>query len=114
VDAESATAGDTGLAEASADDLYVIAVSKGVGGGNIAAYPTDEGVILVDDMFGRDYAAVMEQVKSLTGKPVKYVLNTHQHDDHAGGNAKMLAASAGAGTRSSRRWRRSSAGRTED
>jgi glyoxylase-like metal-dependent hydrolase (beta-lactamase superfamily II) len=36
----------------------------------------------------------MEQVKSLTGKPVKYVLNTHQHEDHAGGNAKMLGASA--------------------
>ncbi len=48
----------------------------------------------MDDMFDRDYAAVMEQVKSLTGKPVRYVLNTHQHEDHAGGNAKMLAASA--------------------
>jgi glyoxylase-like metal-dependent hydrolase (beta-lactamase superfamily II) len=76
------------------DDLYVIALSKGVGGGNIAVYLTDEGVILVDDMFDRDYAAVMEQVKSLTIKPVKYVLNTHQHEDHAGGNAKMLGASA--------------------
>jgi len=76
------------------DDLYVIALSKGVGGGNIAVYLTDDGVILVDDMFDRDYAAVMEQVKSLTSKPVKYVLNTHQHEDHAGGNAKMLAASA--------------------
>ena len=76
------------------DDLYVIALSKGVGGGNIACYLTDEGVILVDDMFDRDYSAVMEQVKSLTAKPVKYVLNTHQHDDHAGGNAKMLAGSA--------------------
>src|SRR5580704_6879011 len=76
------------------DDLYVIALSKGVGGGNIAVYLTDDGVILVDDMFDRDYTAIMEQVKSLTGKPVKYVLNTHQHEDHAGGNAKMLAASA--------------------
>jgi cyclase len=76
------------------DDLYVIALSKGVGGGNIAVYLTDDGVILVDDMFDRDYTAVMDQVKSLTGKPVKYVLNTHQHEDHAGGNAKMLAASA--------------------
>jgi cyclase len=76
------------------DDLYVIALSKGVGGGNIAVYLTDDGVILVDDMFDRDYSAVMEQVKSLTGKPVKYVLNTHQHEDHAGGNAKMLGAAA--------------------
>ena len=76
------------------DDLYVIALSKGVGGGNIAVYLTDDGVILVDDMFDRDYGAVMEQVRSLTGKPVKYVLNTHQHEDHAGGNARMLGASA--------------------
>src|SRR6266699_438800 len=66
------------------DDLYVIALSKGVGGGNVAVYLTDEGVILVDDMFDRDYAAIMDQVRSLTDKPVKYVLNTHQHEDHAG------------------------------
>ncbi len=77
-----------------ADDLYVIALAKGVGGGNVAAYLTDEGVILVDDMFDRDYAPIIEQVRSLTDKPIRYVLNTHQHDDHAGGNAKMLAASA--------------------
>jgi len=32
-------------------------------------------------------------VKSLTNKPIKYVLNTHQHGDHTGGNAKMLEAS---------------------
>lgn len=76
------------------DDLYVIALSKGVGGGNIAVYVTDEGVILVDDMFGRDYTNVMEKVRSITDKPVKYVLNSHQHDDHAGGNAKMLLANA--------------------
>ena len=76
------------------DDLYVIALSKGVGGGNIAVYLTDEGVILVDDMFDRDYASVMDQVKSVTDKPIRYVLNTHQHEDHAGGNAKMLASSA--------------------
>lgn len=77
-----------------ADDLYVIALSKGVGGGNIAAYLTDEGVILVDDMFDRDYSAVMEQVRKLTDKPVKYVLNSHHHDDHAGGNARMLMSGA--------------------
>jgi hypothetical protein len=35
------------------DDLYVIALSRGVGGGNIAVYLTDEGVIPVDDMFDR-------------------------------------------------------------
>jgi len=29
-------------------------------------------------------------VKSLSAKPIRYVLNTHQHEDHAGGNPKML------------------------
>ena len=70
--------------------LYVIAISKGVGGGNVAVYLTDEGVILVDDMFDRNYDEIMAKVKSLTDKPVRYVLNTHQHDDHAGGNARMM------------------------
>jgi cyclase len=72
------------------DDLYVIAVSTGVGGGNVAVYVTDEGVILVDDMFDRNFDEIMAKVKSVTNKPVKYVLNTHQHDDHAGGNARMM------------------------
>jgi len=73
-----------------ADDLYVIAVAQGVGGGNVAVYLTDEGVILVDDMFERNYADIMTLLKSVSDKPVKYVLNSHQHDDHSGGNVKML------------------------
>jgi glyoxylase-like metal-dependent hydrolase (beta-lactamase superfamily II) len=71
------------------DGLYMISGE----GGNVAALLTDEGVILVDDMYDRNYAAVMGQVKALSDKPVRYVLNTHQHDDHSGGNAQMLAAS---------------------
>ena len=71
-------------------DLYVIAVSQGVGGGNVAVYPTEEGVILVDDMFDRNHYEILSLVKTLTDKPIRYVLNTHQHDDHAGGNALML------------------------
>lgn len=73
------------------DDLYVIAWAQGVGGGNVAAYVTSEGVILVDDMFDRNHDEILAKVKSITGLPVKYVLNSHQHDDHAGGNAKMQA-----------------------
>jgi cyclase len=66
-------------------DLYMISG----GGGNVAVYVTGDGVILVDDMYERNYAEVMEAVKSVTGKPVKYVLNTHHHDDHSGGNGKL-------------------------
>jgi glyoxylase-like metal-dependent hydrolase (beta-lactamase superfamily II) len=76
------------------DDLYVIGVTKGVGAGNVAVYVTEEGVILVDDMFDRNHDELLEKLKSVTGQPIKYVLNTHQHDDHSGGNAKMLAMNA--------------------
>src|SRR5579871_4422641 len=72
------------------DDLYLIAMAQGVGGGNVAMLVTDEGVILVDDMFERNHDEIMAKVQSVTKQPVKYVINTHQHDDHAGGNAKLL------------------------
>ena len=68
-------------------DLYMIEGQ----GGNVAAYVTGEGVILVDDMYDENHGEIMATVKSLTAQPIKYVLNTHQHGDHAGGNAKMLA-----------------------
>jgi cyclase len=76
------------------DDLYVIGVTKGVGAGNVAVQVTGEGVILVDDMFDRNHDEIMEKLRTVTDRPIKYVLNTHQHDDHAGGNAKMLAMNA--------------------
>jgi glyoxylase-like metal-dependent hydrolase (beta-lactamase superfamily II) len=67
-------------------DLYMISGE----GGNVAVYVTNEGVVLVDDMFDRNHADILAQVKSVTDKPIRYVLNTHQHDDHAGGDMKML------------------------
>lgn len=70
------------------NDLYDIEGD----GGNVAVYLTDEGVILVDDKYERDYEPIMAHVKSLTSKPVKYVLSTHYHGDHSGGNVKFLPA----------------------
>src|SRR2546425_13050598 len=67
-------------------ELYMISGE----GGNVAVYVTSEGVLLVDDMFDRNHADILAQVKSVTDKPIKYVVNTHQHDDHAGGDLKML------------------------
>jgi cyclase len=70
------------------DDLYVI---QGDASGNVGTYITNEGVILIDDKFERDYTYILEKVKSVTNQPIKYVLNTHQHGDHSGGNEKFLA-----------------------
>lgn len=71
-----------------ADDLYELEQS---GNGNVAIYLTDDGVILVDDKFEQNYDEIMANVKKLTAKPVKYVMNTHQHGDHTGSNAKLMA-----------------------
>jgi len=72
------------------DNLYAIIGD----GGNVAFMPTSEGVILVDDKYERDAPQITAQVKSVTDKPVRYVLNTHQHGDHTGGNAALMAANA--------------------
>ena len=69
-----------------AEDLYNISGS----GGNVAFYATSEGVILVDDKFPQNVEEILAKVKSVTDKPVRYVLNTHYHGDHTGGNAKLL------------------------
>jgi len=69
------------------EDLYLISGE----GGNVAAYVTGSGVILVDDMFDRNHVDILAQVRSVTEQPIKYVINTHQHDDHAGGDMKMLS-----------------------
>lgn len=69
------------------DNLYVIEGD----GGNTGVFVTNEGVILVDDKFPRDVEYILEKVKSVTTQPIKYLLNTHHHGDHTGGNEKMLA-----------------------
>src|SRR5581483_11959817 len=66
------------------DDLYEIEGD----GGNVAVYITDEGVILIDDKFDADHEMIVENVKSVTSQPIKYVINTHYHQDHSGGNTK--------------------------
>ena len=68
------------------DDLYNIEGD----GGNVAVLVTSEGLILVDDKFDRDHDAIVANIKSVTNQPVKYVLSTHHHADHSGGNAMFL------------------------
>ena len=71
-------------------NLYMIVGS----GGNVAFMPTDEGVVVVDDKFAQDAPQIMQKIRSVTDKPIKYVLNTHQHGDHTGGNEAMRGQKA--------------------
>ena len=71
------------------DDIYVI--SNVAVPGLTTALITNEGVVLVDDKFEIDHAGIMAALKMVTNQPVKYVINTHYHGDHSGGNAKLQA-----------------------
>jgi glyoxylase-like metal-dependent hydrolase (beta-lactamase superfamily II) len=55
--------------------------------GDVALRVTPEGLILIDDKYADNVADVLAQVKSVSSLPIKYLLNTHHHGDHASGNA---------------------------
>jgi len=63
-------------------------------GGNIAASIGDDGIVIVDDQFAPLADKIQASLKSLgiTDKPVRFVINTHYHGDHTGGNAPFSSA----------------------
>ncbi len=66
------------------------------GGANTLVRVTPDGLILVDTKNPGDenYNRVMEEIKSVSDLPVKYVFNTHHHPDHVGTNQKFIDAGA--------------------
>ena len=70
------------------DNLYVITG----GGGNTAAYVTDDGVVLVDTKNPGWGDAILAQVRTVTDKPVSIIINTHTHGDHVGSNIDFDAS----------------------
>jgi cyclase len=55
-------------------------------GGNIAASVGEDGVVLVDDQSAPLAEKIQAALKGITDKPVRFVINTHYHGDHIGGN----------------------------
>lgn len=57
-------------------------------GGNIAASVGEDGIVIVDDQFAPLAEKIQAALKDLkiTDKPVRFVINTHYHGDHTGGN----------------------------
>jgi glyoxylase-like metal-dependent hydrolase (beta-lactamase superfamily II) len=56
------------------------------GGGNTLVVVQHDGVVLVDTKMPGNGPYILEQVKSITDKPVKLIINTHSHPDHVGSN----------------------------
>jgi glyoxylase-like metal-dependent hydrolase (beta-lactamase superfamily II) len=63
-------------------------------GGNIAASVGEDGIVIVDDEFAPLAEKIQAALKNLgiTDKPVRFVINTHYHGDHTGGNAPFATS----------------------
>ena len=80
----------------SAVELEILPVQGGVymiagAGGNISVQIGDEGVLLVDTQFAPLAPKVMGEIQKLSSGPVRFIINTHDHADHVGGNAALAA-----------------------
>lgn len=63
-------------------------------GGNIAVFVGADGVFMIDDQFAPLTPKILAAIKTITDSSVKYVINTHWHGDHTGGNLNMEQAGA--------------------
>jgi glyoxylase-like metal-dependent hydrolase (beta-lactamase superfamily II) len=77
-------------AEKVADGLYVLTGR----GGNIGLSVGEDGAFLIDDQYAPLTDKILAAVRELTTEPVRFVVNTHYHGDHTGGNENMGEAGA--------------------
>src|SRR5690242_2862201 len=62
-------------------------------GGNIGVSVGDDGIVIVDDQFAPLAEKIRAALKGITDKPVRFVINTHYHGDHTGGNLEFQKTS---------------------
>jgi cyclase len=84
-------------AQPAASDVETLKVQGNVylitgAGGNIAVQVGDQGVVVVDTGVASMSAKVLAAIRKLSEKPIQYVINTHVHADHTGGNDAIRKA----------------------
>ncbi len=58
-------------------------------GGNIGLIYGNDGIFMIDDQYADGIEQIQKEIKKLSDKPVKFLVNTHFHEDHVGGNIGM-------------------------
>lgn len=77
-------------------DLEVLPVQGNVyliagAGGNISVQIGEDGVLLVDSGMTSTTGQVLAAIRTLSDRPIRFILNTHAHLDHTGGNAELAS-----------------------
>jgi glyoxylase-like metal-dependent hydrolase (beta-lactamase superfamily II) len=75
-----------------ADGLYVL--MGGAAQGNIAVSVGSDGMFLVDSMYGPMHQKIIDALAKIGRQPIRYLVNTHLHGDHTGGNEAMARLGA--------------------
>ncbi len=93
--------GRSARAQANLDTVQVRATALAGGvhvlfgsGGNIGLSVGDDAAFIVDDQFAPLTPKILAAIRAITPKPVKFVVNTHWHFDHTGGNENLGKAGA--------------------
>ncbi len=94
-----ALAAVTAIAQQPAPALETLRVQHNVyaifgAGGNVTVQIGDDGVVLVDSGTAASAPALLAEVRKLSDKPIRFLINTHLHADHTGGNVAVSRASA--------------------
>ena len=72
-----------------APGLYMLEGQGGFAGGNVGLSTGDDGVVLIDDGVAPLAPKLLAAIEDIAGRPADFVINTHLHGDHTGGNAAL-------------------------
>ena len=72
------------------DNIYMLVGA----GGNITMQVGEDGILLVDTQYAPLSQKILAEIRKISDKPIHYIVNTHHHGDHTGGNVNLRAAGA--------------------
>ncbi len=70
------------------DNIYMLVGA----GGNITMQLGEDGILLVDTQYAPLSQKILAEIRKISDKPIHYIVNTHHHGDHTGGNVNLRAA----------------------